>query len=135
VDLFAETNLVLSVEHLQPLNPDEQLNYVIAQGQQVNLFSYEVKPDNIKRLLDVYQATRQAFQRYQPQVYEGKLTVFPATDRQDKFSPESLLGWEKFTTKAVESYPISGNHYNMVRSPNVQVLVKQLKRCFEAISD
>jgi amino acid adenylation domain-containing protein len=133
VDLFAETNLALSVEHLQLLNSDEQLNYVIAQGQQANLFSSEVKPANIKRLLDVYQANRQAFQRYQPPVYEGKLTVFPATDRQDKLSPESSLGWEKFTIKVVENYPVPGNHYNMVRSPNVQVLAEQLKRGFELV--
>jgi amino acid adenylation domain-containing protein len=133
VDLFAETNLALSVEQLQPLNLDEQLNYVIAQGQQANLFSPEVKPAHIKRLLDVYQANRKAFQRYQSQVYHGKLTVFSATDRQDQLSPESSLGWEKFTTKAVESYPVPGNHYNMVRSPNVQALAKQLKRCLEQI--
>ena len=135
VDLFAETNLSLSVEHLQSLNPDEQLNYVMAQGQQANLFSPAVKPAKIKRLLDVYQANRQAFQRYQPQFYEGKLTVFPATERRDNLSLKSSLGWEKFTTEAVESYPVPGNHYNMVYSPHVQVLAEQLKQGFNSISE
>ena len=131
VGLFAETNLALSVKHLQQLNPDEQLNYVIAQGQKAHLFSPAVKSEHIKRLLDVYQTNRQAFQCYQPQMYQGKITVFPATERQDHLSPESTLGWAKFTSEVVETYPVAGNHYSIVRSPQVQILVEQLKQCLE----
>jgi amino acid adenylation domain-containing protein len=134
VDLFAETNISLSLEHLQLLNSDEQFAYVIEQGQQVNLFSPAVKPANIKRLLEVYQANRQAFQHYQPQLYRGKITCFSATERSDNLSLETSWGWEKFTTVDVEHYLVPGNHYSMVRSPNVGELAKQLKRCLENIS-
>ena len=131
VELFAETNIALSPEHLRQLNPDEQLAYVIKQGQQANLFSSEIKAPNIKRLLDVYQANRQAFQRYQPQLYRGKITIFPAIERQEELFPGTSKGWKKFTQEGVDIHPVPGNHSSMVRSPQVQVLAEQLKLCLE----
>ncbi|MCP5008189.1 MAG: amino acid adenylation domain-containing protein, partial [Planctomycetes bacterium] len=127
VDLFAGEEITLSLEHLRQLTPDEQLNYVIEQGKEVDLFPPDVDLAQVQRFLKIYKNSVEASQRYQPHSYNGRIILFKAGDGADNESLEPDFGWGDHATGGVEIIRVPGNHQDMVKSPHVQVLTEQLK--------
>jgi thioesterase domain-containing protein/acyl carrier protein len=72
-----------------------------------------------------------AGQKYVPQVYSGKITLFRA-DQALGIYPDPLLGWAGIGAGGLEIHEVSGsNHESIVVEPHVRSLAKQLKRCME----
>jgi len=126
VDLFRE-ELSLSLEQLRPLTPEEQLTYVVAQGKQVALFPPEMDVVQARRLLQLYKINVAAGRRYQPQLYQGPIILFQATEDRPNWLTEPDYGWQDYATAGVAIIPIPGNHENLVKSPQVQILAEHLK--------
>ncbi|MFW6357747.1 MAG: hypothetical protein ACOC0N_00815, partial [Chroococcales cyanobacterium] len=82
---------------------------------------------------------------YEPSVYEGKITLFRAneiafegysfSDEVSKQFKHQGLGWSEFSTEAIETYQILGNHNTILSEPNVQQLAKQLNCILERIQN
>jgi amino acid adenylation domain-containing protein len=75
---------------------------------------------------------------YQPKVYQGRVTLFLATDRcaikDSVYDPvlhevDPLFGWGKLATEGVEAYKIAGDHLSILQSPHVEQLASQLQLC------
>ena len=81
-----------------------------------------------KRLWQVFKINATASQCYQPQLYQGSIRLFQATERPDELLAEPDYGWKTYATEGVEIISIPGSHQNLVKSPQVQVLTEQLKR-------
>jgi thioesterase domain-containing protein len=81
------------------------------------------KTPEFKRLLQVFQANVQADSRYRPQRYPGQVTLFK-TAHQD-----STWGWGDIAANGVELHQIPGDHMNLLRPPQVQVLAEKLSAC------
>jgi amino acid adenylation domain-containing protein len=124
VDLLADEGIVLSLEHLRQLNPDEQLVYAIEQGQQSGQFLPEVDLAQAQRFLQLYKINSQAARQYQPQPYRGKVTLFQAAETPVDLSLKSGLGWETLATDGVEIIQVPGDHQELVES---KVVADQLK--------
>jgi amino acid adenylation domain-containing protein len=124
VDLLADEGIALSLEHLRQLNPDEQLAYAIEQGQQAGQFLPEVDLAQAQRFLQLYKTNSQAARQYQPQPYQGKVTLFQASETPVDLSLESGLGWETLATDGLEIIQVPGDHQELVESKEV---AEQLK--------
>ncbi len=131
VDLFAEEEISLSLEHLRQLTPEKQLNYVIEQGKKVNLFPLDIDLTQAQRLMNVYKTNVAAANRYEPNTYRGKIILLQATERGEDISLEPDLGWGVYTTEGVDIIQVPGNHQNMMKSPQIEILAEQLKVCLK----
>ncbi|HWE63094.1 MAG TPA: thioesterase domain-containing protein, partial [Chloroflexota bacterium] len=67
-------------------------------------------------------------QRYVPAKYEGRVTLFLATE-----SPVRLFGavagWNSVAIQGVGDHLVPGTHETMLREPRVEVLAQQLQAC------
>jgi thioesterase domain-containing protein len=98
--------------------------------------SQESKPQilrelTIRPMFPVFQANSQATLSYAPQPYSKRITLFRTSIEVSKNLDNPMLGWNELTSEAVDVHLVPGNHLTMLKIPNVQVLAKQLKRCFE----
>jgi amino acid adenylation domain-containing protein len=127
-----------SIERLESLDPDEQLNHVISAAKQINLLPEEFTHAQVARLLDGYRARAKALYSYAPKSYSGRITLFRASeiDREDINSEllkliarDETMGWRQFSSEPVEIIYVPGFHGTMITEPNVQVLARELRAC------
>ncbi|MGK7875763.1 MAG: amino acid adenylation domain-containing protein [Xenococcaceae cyanobacterium] len=133
--LALNKDLGVSLEKLQSLGADEQLDYFLERlnksGQQYDL-------GELRRLVQVYKANIQAMIQYLPQEsYAGSITLFRGEDLSPKyeFIPDEMTteenptwGWNGFSSQPLEFYTTPGNHFTMMREPKVQVLAEKMKQ-------
>jgi len=119
--------LSVSYEHLQPLAPNEQLNYILERLKTVNFFPPEAKLAQLRGLVQVVKANHQT--HYVPhEVYPNQITVFPASEQ---LWDNPTMGWDKVSSEPVETYSVPGDHMTMVTEPHVQVLAEKLRACLD----
>jgi thioesterase domain-containing protein len=134
-------NLEVSYDVLQPLDPDEQLNYLKERLKMVNLLPPEAETTQVRGLVQVFKATNQA--HYVPQeVYPTRVTLFRAreVDLEEAASKElseilrhPTWGWDELSVEPVESHIVPGDHITMMTEPHVQVLAEQLRICLDRV--
>jgi thioesterase domain-containing protein len=127
IERFFGKSLSVSYEELQPLDPDERLNYLLDRLKMVNFFPPEAKPSQIRGFLQVAKANDQAY--YVPKgVYPNRITLFRASE---EFRDDPAMGWDKFSSESVDTHDVPGDHVTMVTEPHVQVLAKKLRACLD----
>lgn len=118
----------ISDEDLQPLEPDKQLHYILERLKIVNIFPPDAQISQIRGIVQCLKASLQA--AYVPQeVYPNRITVLRASEQQ--LFDDPTMGWDKFSSKPIQSYDVPGDHITMVTEPHVQVLAEQLTICIE----
>ena len=70
-----------------------------------------------------------AGQKYQPQVYSGKMTLFRASNQPLGIQPDETLGWENLVAGGIEIHEVPGHHGSIVAEPYVRVLSEKLNDC------
>ena len=118
--------LLVSVDELQQLQPEEQLNHILEQAKMLNILPPEIGLQQMRQLLRVFKANLQAMYRYIPQPYPGRITLFCASEQIVEVTQDQTQGWGELTTVGIETHKIPGDHYSIIREPQVQVLAKQL---------
>jgi thioesterase domain-containing protein/acyl carrier protein len=71
-----------------------------------------------------------AVMNYVPKVYQGKVTLFWASEDL-RGSYDVQEGWNFLATGGVEIHNIPGNHLDIVKEPYVQTLAEKLKFCID----
>jgi amino acid adenylation domain-containing protein len=127
IEQLVGKKLSVSYEDLQPLAPDEQLNYIMERLKTVNFFPPEAKLSQLRGLVQVFKANHQT--HYVPhEVYPNQITVFPASEQ---FCDDPAMGWDQVSSEPVETYSVPGDHITMVTEPHVQVLAEKLRACLD----
>lgn len=82
------------------------------------------------KVLTTFKINLNTVRRYQPEKYQGRVTLFRAeqNQKQDNFS-DDLNGWEKLADGGVALHVVPGDHFSMVREPHVKVLAELLRSC------
>ena len=115
-----------SVEELQELEPEEQLNYFLKQARMSNLVPPDFELQQLRCLLKVFKSNVQALRSYIPQAYPNRINYFQASDNGFNNLNNPALTWDKFLGKPIETITIPGNHYTILTKPHIQVLAEQL---------
>jgi amino acid adenylation domain-containing protein len=100
---------------------------LLRHARESGLVRADLKPEQVQRLLGVYQANLRAFARYRPQPYAGRLTLF----RPDGALTAGADGWEPLAAEPVEVVGAEGDHYTMLAPPRVDGLARRLAECIE----
>lgn len=127
-----EKRLCLDYTQLQDLSAGEQLAQLYAEAMQADLLPPDLEIEQLQRMFAIYTRNVEALRRYQPPCYAGQLTLFPARGQQAA-GVEPDLGWQALTRQEVAIYPLSGDHYSLLKKPHLDRLVEQLKGCLEAV--
>jgi amino acid adenylation domain-containing protein len=142
---------------LGELEPAEQLMFILAQAKMFNLVPPDTSYAQFRRLFNIFKTNIQAAHRYVPQTYSGKLTIFTAEDqphqtkakgirnllsraspfkrggKDSQLSEGSDQGWSPFALQGVVRHTIPGNHFTIMREPNVKFLAERLTSCIKEL--
>jgi thioesterase domain-containing protein/acyl carrier protein len=109
-------------ERLRRMDAPEQIVCLLEEAVAQGILPPDTDAAQFQSLFQVFKANLQALSSYVPQKYEGRMVLFRATEnsRQDGFA-----GWSSLA-ESVETYPMPGNHYTLLRPPHVQALATQV---------
>ena len=107
------------------LQPEERLDRVLSEAKRLNILPPDIGIEQMGRLFEVFKANLKAMYDYRPQPYSGRTVLFCASNE------VSERGWSSLAAGRLEIYNIPGDHYQMMREPDVAVLAKQLETCLE----
>ena len=126
-------NLKLHLEDCLQLGPDDKLDYLTEQVRRANLVPEHIGIDKFRRLLRVYLINIRIMLNYSPQPYPGRITLLKASQQPGHGSPDRVIGWTALAGAGMEIVPTPGNHFTMVRQPQVQTLASRLTACVGGI--
>ncbi|MEH2138367.1 alpha/beta fold hydrolase [Nostoc sp.] len=122
----AGKNLSGSVEQLQGLTLDEQLNYFLEQAKITNLVPLDFELEQLRCLLSVFKSNVLAIQSYVPQVYPKQIIYFQASDEVSNEFSNPTLTWAGLSDKPIEIITIPSNHYTIIAKPHIQIILEHL---------
>jgi thioesterase domain-containing protein len=84
--------------------------------------------------LRTFEAMAHAANTYSPGPWSGRATFFLA--REEKHSETQRLdgGWSPLATGGVETREVAGNHYSLLRPPQVKELASHLRDCIRQLT-
>jgi len=135
VALFIERELGQKLEFdyetLQSLDADAQLDYLNKQLKKADCLPPNAPLTQLRGLVNVFKANSQI--HYMPKgVTKTPITLFKAEQaRTDVFENEPTCGWHKFSDNSVSVQILPGDHFSMMKKPQVQILAAQLKEGLE----
>jgi thioesterase domain-containing protein/acyl carrier protein len=77
-------------------------------------------------MVDIEHARLLAGRRYRPQPYVGRVKLFRPRDRGTRYDLPADLGWSELISGGLEIIEVPGDHYTMLKSPNVKTLADEL---------
>ncbi|ABC29728.1 Non-ribosomal peptide synthetase modules and related protein [Hahella chejuensis KCTC 2396] len=115
---------------LRGLSTEEQLQTAIQATREAQALPQGFSLEQARRILQVSKLNYHAVESYQPQPYNGKITLFrPLGEEQLAKSvcpDDPSLGWSKWAQRGVEVEYVPGRHQTMVQPPNVETLATRL---------
>ncbi|MDA2920403.1 SDR family NAD(P)-dependent oxidoreductase [Desulfobacterota bacterium AH_259_B03_O07] len=117
------------------LQPDEQTTYILEEARNSNLVKSDGELDMIRHLWEIFSVNMRALLDYVPQSYNNHITLFKVSEQVSYENIDPTLGWGKLTSQGVDVHVIPGNHFSMLREPNVGVLAERLKDCLNKGSE
>ena len=116
-------------EELRLLGPDEQLNRILEMARESELAPPDINVSTIRKLRYVYDANVRAVNKYAPQTVPAQVTLLKASEPLSTDTESQVLEWERWATFGVKVYEAPGNHFDMLREPNLKFLAKTLNNC------
>ena len=95
--------------------------------QAVLKFNRNSKTSYVPERKHVFEAHIEAIRLYHPRQYDGKVSLFRVRTFSLLRSFDSEFGWGELASGGVDTYIISGSHFNMLEEPFVTRLANELK--------
>ena len=122
---FFGRRMPVEVDFLRTLEPDVQLEYVMAEAKRIGWMFQDVSLAQFKHFVTILKTHEHAWRSYQPQPYAGKVTLYRATETQHP-EPAPDLGWGQIALAGVDVDEVPGDHNTMLHEPNLVTLVQRL---------
>jgi amino acid adenylation domain-containing protein len=144
----------ISLADLWQLPPPERVGYAFERAKDAHLWPPEIGLAEVEHYLKLHKGRRQAIHTYEPQPFDGQLTLLrtnePPEDtfaelaevadrkllqqlreEQDMSFRNPTLGWEKFTQTPVDVHLLEGDHHSILIRPHVKKLAERIQACLE----
>ncbi|NES24182.1 MAG: hypothetical protein F6K41_36040 [Symploca sp. SIO3E6] len=83
----------------------------------------------MENLFEVFQATAIASYNYEARPYPGNIVLFNASQQLIDVGGDRTLGWWDFVAGEITIHEIPGEHFSIIREPQVRVLAERLMLC------
>jgi thioesterase domain-containing protein/acyl carrier protein len=114
-------------DDLRPLPAREKLRHVVRLAHAASLLPQDFGLAQITPLFEVFAANLKASRLYAPEPYSGDLALWFSEQTLAAFSPEVRAGWNRLALGGVEMSTLPGDHYGLLRRPQVERLADQMK--------
>jgi thioesterase domain-containing protein len=84
-----------------------------------------------KTLKNVFFANTRAAEQYSLRPYNGKVTLFRATEKSLRAAKNPYAAWRSLAQGGLEFQDIPGDHYGVLVEPQVSVFAERLKNCID----
>jgi thioesterase domain-containing protein len=120
-------DLYLDPAQFLDLSPDEQLIQVYIRAKQADIIPPDLDLEHLQGMFSIYQRNVEALRHYRPQVYSDQLTLFTATPFNGSKRVDRTYEWQALTPQKLAVNMIPGNHYSILKKPNLYHLADLLK--------
>jgi amino acid adenylation domain-containing protein len=130
----------LALEELQGLSPEKQLDYIFEKARSAQVLPPDIEAAELRRLYqNVFEPNLQALSAYRPQPYAEKVLLLLAAGEGHaegaRQLPDFAPGWNELAPDRIEVHRLHGNHFTLVREPNVQAVSALIKAAFQQALD
>jgi aspartate racemase len=134
----------LHVERLRHMSPRDRMSYVMGRwetARSVLARTFSRIAESVLRPLHraqrrVRAANIRAASRYVPGHYEGRVTIFRATERGSVKLIDPHLGWGEVCGGGVEVYEVPGAHSSiLLEDSNLRMLGAKLRECLRGVRE
>jgi amino acid adenylation domain-containing protein len=120
----------VSADELRPLDPQDQLPYVLQQAN--DRISPDLGLPQLRRYFQIYKANLQAIQQYEPQRYTGQISLLRARQKINAEQPDPAVGWLPLSRQPLKVIDVPGTHQTMIEEPHVRIVAEHLQACLDA---
>ena len=126
-----------SLKELSKLRPDaDLLQSILARSTMANFVRPEsrllaLRQPAMKPMFELFVLHVRQTLAYRPEAYPHGVTVFQASSLGHTYDADPSMGWRVLAAGGVESHKIPGEHLELLRPPNVQVLAAKLNECID----
>jgi amino acid adenylation domain-containing protein len=125
--LFVGHATAAAREELRGLSEDEGLVRLLELAGDGGAFAPDADLAKLRHLYKLFKANAHATWSYAPQGYGGSLTLYRAAEQLWALPSDPTLGWGRVASGGVEISEVPGDHYTVLRSPNVGELARRLE--------
>jgi thioesterase domain-containing protein len=123
-----------ALKTLQDLSHNERLKVLWKSIKNTMDMSRDLDIEYLDRTFNVFKGICHAIQSYSVPTYKGPVFFFRATDDHSEERKNHALGWDRYVLNPIRVYDTPGNHFTMLRHPNVRTLAIKLKNCLNHIT-
>jgi amino acid adenylation domain-containing protein len=129
---FTQDRITVAGSTLLTLPPAEQLAYLLSEAKASGLVGIDMTLHELSAMWEAFQANFKIMTSYRGGSYQGKVTLFCAESqlgagisKNGSLLEDREKGWGNWA-QGVEVIPLPGNHFTIIREPQVKVLAEQL---------
>ena len=126
--------VAIAPAELAGLDPEAGLARVIERVRAAGALPAGLSAEQIGRLWRVFRANVRAVRAYTPRPAAGRTAIFVTLGNPERDSLGADLGWGRLVGGALAVSDLPGDHYSLLREPDVQELADRLRRWLEARS-
>jgi thioesterase domain-containing protein/acyl carrier protein len=113
-------------EELRSLPGREKLAHVTAVGRAMGLLPEGLGLAQVVPLFETFAANLQASRSYVSGPYPGKVRLYFSAQTFAAYGPELLEEWSRLAEGGIETRTLAGDHYGLLRRPQVEILAGDL---------
>src|SRR5882724_8750712 len=113
-------------EELRSLPGREKLAHVTELGRATGLLPEGFGLAQVVPLFETFAVNLQASRSYVSGPYSGKVTLYFSAQTFAAYGPELLAGWSRLAQGGIETRTLPGDHYGLLRRPQVELLAREL---------
>jgi amino acid adenylation domain-containing protein len=115
----------ISPEELRSLPEQEKLAHVVRLGHTAGLLPADFGLAQIEPLFATFAANLQASRAYAPEPYTGRLTLWVSEATAASYAT-ALDAWTRLAPAGLDRTILPGDHYSLLRRPEVERLAREL---------
>jgi thioesterase domain-containing protein len=123
---------IMVSDDIYSLSLNDQLLHILNRSKDLGILPLDVTLPQIQDIIKVFKSNKQALYSYIPQTYSGRVTLFLAEEASTTPHNIQAMDWSKLT-QGVDLHILPGNHYSMIKHPNVEELAKKLRSCIPTL--
>ncbi|HZF12136.1 MAG TPA: amino acid adenylation domain-containing protein [Thermoanaerobaculia bacterium] len=116
----------IAPEELRSLPGREKLAHVTAIGHAMGLLPEGLGLAQMEPLFETFAVNLQASRSYVSGPYAGKVSLYFSAQTFAASGPELLDGWSRLAEGGIETRTLPGDHYSLLRRPQVEILAGDL---------
>jgi amino acid adenylation domain-containing protein len=144
IERWANKDLGITYEALQPLTPAGQMDYLEARLKTVDILPPEAGRAQVHGLVQVFKASTRNSSHYRAQgMYHGTVALLRANEihiedtgiAMNLRANDDTWGWNQLAPTNVEMRIVPGDHVTMMAEPHVRTLAFELAACIRKVEE